>query len=542
VRRPAIIACVFALTVVASGGRDARSVTVPAGGNLQNALNHARPGDTILLQRGATYVGNFVLPARGEGGRAITVRTIGDAGLPLEGERMTPDRAAPLAKLRSPNDSPALATAPGAHGWRLSLLEFQANRDGAGDIIALGDGSAAQHTLRHVPSGLTLDRLYIHGDPDRGQKRGIALNAGNTTIAGCHVSDIKAIEQDSQAIAGWNGPGPYIIENNYLEAAGENIMFGGADPAVPALTPSHIVVRNNVLSKRLAWKAPGAPKWQVKNLFELKNARAVLVEGNVMERSWQQAQSGYAVLFTVRNQDGACSWCQVEDVQFRGNLVRDAGGGIVILGTDPIHRSRQTNNIVVRDNVFDRIDRDVWGGDGFVVLLTDAPRDVIIDHNTIVQGASGGLVKIAHGVTAGLSLTGNIASHGDDGIVGRNHRAGNDSIRTYLPGAVIAGNVIAGGDASAYPAGNLFPSLDELRRQFADFAAHDYRLVPRSPWLKGAGDGRPLGADLSRVPFLKPAAGIAFPLTPAITIDAAAAGDSRKEKGAGRATSPSLKH
>ena len=36
---------------------------------------------------------------------------------------------------------------------------------------------------------------------------------------------------------GWNGPGPFLIENNYLEAAGENIMFGGNDPSHPAADP-----------------------------------------------------------------------------------------------------------------------------------------------------------------------------------------------------------------------------------------------------------------------------------------------------------------
>jgi hypothetical protein len=500
VRHVATIACLLVLATFAVGGRDTQPLTVPASGNLQEALNRARSGDTILLERGAIYVGNFVLPSREDAGGVVTVRTVGDAGFPVEGERMTPEAAAPLAKLRSPNGSPALATAPGARGWRLSLLEFQANRNGAGDIIALGDGSSTQNTLDRVPARLTLDRLFIHGDPDRGQKRGVALNAGETTIVGCHVSDIKAIGQDSQAIGGWNGPGHYIIENNYLEAAGENIMFGGGDPSIPQLTPTGIVVRNNLLSKPLAWKAPGAPKWQIKNLFELKHARAVVVEGNVMERSWQQAQSGYAVVFTVRNQDGACPWCQVEDVQFRGNLVRDVAAGLVILGSDPVHPSRQTNTIVVRDNVFEGIDRDAWGGDGFFLLLSDAPRDIVIDHNTIVQGASGGLVKIAHGLTTGLSLTNNLAGHGDYGIVGRDQRGGNDTIRTYLPGAVIAGNVIAGGNASAYPAGNLFPSVDEFRRQFVDFAGRDFRLVPRSPWREKSRDGRALGADLSRLP------------------------------------------
>ena len=482
-----------------SGDPVATPVIVPAGGNLQDALNRARAGGTIVLERGATCVGNFVLPVHDDREREVTLRTAGDAGFPAEGRRITTASAANLAKLQSPNHLPALATAPGARGWRITLVEFQGNRDGAGDIIALGSGSSGQRSLAMVPSGLTLDRLYIHGDADRGQKRAVALNAGRTTITGCHVSDIKAIGQDSQAIAAWNGPGEYLIENNYLEAAGENVMVGGADPSIAGLTPTNIVVRDNLLSKPLAWRDTGAPAWQVKNLFELKNARRVIIERNVMERSWQQAQRGYAVVFTVRNQDGACPWCQVEDVQFRANLVRDVAAGMVILGTAPLHRSRQTNRIVVRDNVFDGIDRDRWGGDGFFARLTDAPRDVTIDHNTIFQGASGGLVKNVHGITERLTLTNNIAWHGDEGIVGRDRAIGNDSIAAYLPGAVITRNVIAGGKASAYPAGNLFPSGDELRRQFVDFAARDYRLRPRSAWLRGGSDGRDLGADLTQL-------------------------------------------
>src|SRR5579884_1487547 len=235
---------------VAVGDPVAQTLTVPAGGDLQAALNQARPGATILLERGATYVGNFVLPAGPGAGddRVITLRTAGDAGLPAAGARIGPDAAAILAKLRSPNGSPALATSPQSRGWRIELLEFLANQNGAGDIITLGDGSTAQKSLDQVPSNFTLDRLYIHGDPQKGQKRGIALNAASVTITGSYISDIKAVAQDSQAIAGWNGPCDYLIENNYLEGAGENVMFGGSDPAILELTPTKITVRNNVMS------------------------------------------------------------------------------------------------------------------------------------------------------------------------------------------------------------------------------------------------------------------------------------------------------
>jgi hypothetical protein len=301
-----VMPMVVVLALAGIGDPVGSTIRVPSGGDLQAALNNARPGDTILLARDGSYLGSFVLPARrGDDDRVITVRTEGDADLPREGERMTPSAAEHLAKLRSPNGSPALQTAPGARGWRIALAEIQATRDGAGTIVALGDASSAQHSLESVPSHLTLDRLYIHGDPERGQRRGIALNSSSTAITGCYISDIKAIGVDSQAIAGWNGPGDYTIQNNYLEAAGENIMFGGGDPAIPDLVPTKIVVRDNLLSKPLAWREPGAAKWQIKNLFELKNARGVIVEHNVMERSWQQAQTGYAVLFTVRNRTAA---------------------------------------------------------------------------------------------------------------------------------------------------------------------------------------------------------------------------------------------
>ncbi|MFB3852293.1 MAG: hypothetical protein ACE148_00565 [Vicinamibacterales bacterium] len=48
-------------------------------------------------------------------------------------------------------------------------------------------------------------------------------------------------------------------------------------------------------------------EWQVKNLFELKNALRVTVEANLFENNWQAAQAGYAIVFTPRNQDGGAT-------------------------------------------------------------------------------------------------------------------------------------------------------------------------------------------------------------------------------------------
>ncbi|MGI9106262.1 MAG: hypothetical protein ACR2G4_08450, partial [Pyrinomonadaceae bacterium] len=69
-----------------SDGRSAAAtpaiIKVNAGGNLQAALNRARPGDTIILEAGATYRGPFVLPVK-TGGEWITIRgNAADAQLP----------------------------------------------------------------------------------------------------------------------------------------------------------------------------------------------------------------------------------------------------------------------------------------------------------------------------------------------------------------------------------------------------------------------------------------------------------------------------
>lgn len=472
-------------------------INVPAGGDLQAALNNARPGETLILEPGATYVGNFVLPARRvDDSKPIALRTSGLDAVEA-GQRMTPEKATRLAKIQSPNNAPVLRTEAGARFWRIELIEFLPNRSGSGDIVALGD--SRQRTRDEIPSDLTIDRVYLHGDSANGQKRGISLNSARTTISNSYLSDLKWIGEDSQAIAGWNGSGDYLIENNFLEAAGDNLIFGGADPSIIGLTPEHIVIRGNTLSKPAAWHSPSS-RWQVKNLFELKNARDVVVEQNVFERNWQAAQSGYAILFTVRNQDGGCPWCQVEQVQFRQNVVRDVAAGIAILGIDNNHPSRQANAIVIRDNLFDGIDSRAWGGDGSWLQLTDTPRDITVDHNTVIQGSSNGVIKVDR-VVDGFVFTNNVASHGAYGIIATSHGVGNDSIRASFPGGLVTGNVLAGGEARLYPAGNFFPSMDDFRRQFIDFDAHDFRLRLASPWTKAGTDGRNLGADLQVRPL-----------------------------------------
>jgi hypothetical protein len=175
----------------------AGTIRVPAGGDLQAAINAAQPGDEILLAAGAVYTGNFRLPATAAA-VYITIRTESPQ-LPAAGVRVSSADASQLAKLKSPNASPALSTLDAAHHWRIQNVEFPATASGAGDIIALGSGT--QSDAAQLPHDVALDRVYVHGDPAAGQKRGIALNAGDTEVINSYVADIKATAADSLATA-----------------------------------------------------------------------------------------------------------------------------------------------------------------------------------------------------------------------------------------------------------------------------------------------------------------------------------------------------
>jgi hypothetical protein len=471
--------------------------------DLQAALNAARSGDTILLDPGARYVGNFVLPAR-EGNEYITLQTaIDPRRVTLDGGRIDPEEAGLLAKIESPNAGPAIRTAPGAHHWRLSMLEISGGGGGV-DLVRLGDGREGQSRIDQVPRDFFIDRCYIHGDPAGDQRRGITLNSASSTIVGSHISAIGNRGQDTQAILGWNGPGPYLIENNYLEAAGENIMFGGADSALPDLVPSDITIRRNHFAKRPEWRREG--RWVVKNLFELKCARRVTLEWNLLEYNWLDGQTGSAVVLKSVNAGGRAPWSVTEDVKFRYNIIRHAGSAFNVLGRDgrdADRTSQVTRGIVIEHNLVYEISGEKWGGHGRFIQVGGGAADLTIDRNTVIQdGTFLHVYGSENGETVpvrGLRLTNNLALHNAFGIKGDGRASGKATLAAFLPDAVVRRNVLAGGPVASYPPDNDFPELPEFFQQFEDPDAADYRLRRRSRFRQAGTDGGPLGADIDRI-------------------------------------------
>src|SRR5689334_22727083 len=105
--------------IVSAASAQAATLTVSTGGDLQAAINAAKPGDTIVVAAGSNFTGNFTLPAKG-GTQFITIRSDApDSVFPGAGKRITPAYAGWLPKIRSNQHGPAFKTVGAASYWRL---------------------------------------------------------------------------------------------------------------------------------------------------------------------------------------------------------------------------------------------------------------------------------------------------------------------------------------------------------------------------------------------------------------------------------------
>jgi hypothetical protein len=470
-------------------------VNVAAGGDLQAAIDAATPGTTITLAAGATYTGTFTLKAKTGSG----VITITSAGAIPPG-RMTPENAVPLAKIVSGTTTPAIKTQAAAANYALVGLEVRA---GLGlypfGLIAIGAGDETQTTLAQVPTHVVIDRCYIHGDPTTGAKRGIDMNGADITVSNSWISDIKGKGQDTQALGGVNGPGPFTIVNNELDAAGENVLFGGADPAIPNLIPSDIVISGNTLSKPLEWRTQG---WSVKNVLELKNAQRVHIVNNLLEHSWLDGQTGFLLMITVRDQSGHCPWCTVRDVEIDHNVLRHGNQGINVLGLDDtkdatgaIRASTRASGINIHDDLIYDIGGSAWGGGTTVgAIVNNGPINLTFSHLTFV-GQTSELLALSLGASktpaANLQFVCNIVNEGHYGIAGSttvglpSWTAGVDAASAFTDNAILPVVTVPGGPRKiAYPAGN---------RLAAYTFSSAYAITPPLT----CADGKPAGVDVS---------------------------------------------
>ena len=335
--------------------------------------------------------------------------------------------------------------------------------------------------------------MYIHGDPTFGQKRGISLNSASTTIKNSYIAGIVSANKDTQAICGWNGPGPFTITNNYLEASGENLLFGGADPAMPSLVPSDITITRNQFSKPLAWWGQA---WTVKNLLEFKNAQRVVIDGNILENNWLAGQSGYASSSRRGTRTAPRRGRVVQQIQFTNNVVRHVAAAINILGSDYNAPSQQTNDDHDPQQPVRRRQQRALRRER-MVPADPRGRNITVDHNTVFSDGTSDVY--ADGPPSpGFVFTNNIMQNNAWAIMGNSASPGNGTIAAFFPGSQFLGSVIAGARPRDLSGGNFYPA-NLAAVGFINLAGGNYRLSASSLYIRSATDGTNVGANIDAI-------------------------------------------
>ena len=368
--------------------------------NLQTALNTAASnrnsfsGILLKLKNGGTWTGNFDIPTAT--GNPIVVQAVTTSYIPTT-RKILPSDCATAPKIRSTNALACLTLALGGNNWYFNGLDIGMTNTTGSDrqrIISVGGDRSAMTTQSQIPDSINFKHCYVHCDsPTDSILRGFLFNGKNSFIYGCYVSGIHHSGSDSQAILGWNGMQGVLVEENFLEATGENVMIGGADAASAAMLPADLTFRRNHIYKPLSWKendpSYAGQDWAVKNIFELKLGLRILIEGNVFENCWSDAQTGYALNIKQTNQDGtAGAFATTKDVTIRKNVIRHCGLGVGFLARE--------NEAVPAETVMERI-----------VFENNLMYDVTTSwHNGITAPPSGSVVQMIQGPPAAISQDG----------------------------------------------------------------------------------------------------------------------------------------
>lgn len=274
----------------------------------------------------------------------------------------------------------------------------------------------------------------------------------------------------------------------------------------------------------------------VKNVFEIKKWHTATIDGNVFDYSWQDGQTGFAILFTVLNNSSAVDGndsAVVRGITFSNNKIRHAAAAMQITGRAADGDiSDRTQDITVSNNIFEDIGT-AWGAKENTIFIgtgvnvgttTDrGPLNVAFNHNTFLNLQSKmfllfDLYKSSTQYTAdNFDFTNNLVMRDLTATTGlRNVNAGGTGTEGNTSWLEVAGtgsswlaNVTTSGGSvaacSAYPgapSATWCPSRATFEGIFVDYAGGNFRLTGSSAFDSAGSDGLDVGANIDTIEAL----------------------------------------
>lgn len=254
--------------------------------------------------------------------------------------------AAPILRTNV-NNRAALETTVRANRWRFDEVAFETSAVLTQAVINPGptnsNGDPSGSTVNDLPEYIYFNRCDVRGPVAGETKNGLQLHTRHGAIISSRIRGIFRAGVESHGLMLGNARGPLKIVNNYIEAASIGMLSGGQNPFTNCIA-TDVEYRRNHHTLRDSWNPhhgtfDGIGR-NVKNRFELKCGERWLIEGNVFEKSPQEAQNGECVgIKSMAGESGlnAPTWYHTKDICLRYNIFRDCGEWMYCIGVQSPH-------------------------------------------------------------------------------------------------------------------------------------------------------------------------------------------------------------
>lgn len=554
---------------------------VPVGGTLWDcpdtatltaAFANALDGDRIKVYAGTTYnLTNIKLPQHSNwvyvfvasklaGTFPLASSVYHPNGTKTQGARVTQAHSVATLGASSPlaqfvlgvnSVDPIFSTNVGGGGfWWFEGIEFMldptSTQGPSVGLLELGtgrdalDGIVIPTACKDIPNHFNFGHCLFHGNRtgattfSNGPRRGISCNAGFVGVRDSYFYYIQLDGAESSGIGGWSCPGAFSSINNFISAAAQSILFGGAPPFVAGLVAKNFTTKWNHLWKDIRWfRSQGqTASYSCKNHYEHKDGSVALIEDVVMEHNATDGQDGTNILMQNLS-DSAINppTNKINDITF--HTIKVFGGGPLMACTGagqgagsggpvlPSAFSEQPGSRWLVSNIIgDQICGvlpEVGGGSHHGMLLDGSIRDLVIEHATFEAVTESFLLAPVTNfgdddAATRLTVRNNITGYnGDETIFFASGGAvGTACLDANVQGYTVSRNVFyphinGAANPANNPANNAYPT-DIPSVGFASYAAASPSgLSAGSAYHNFSTDGTDPGADFTGIAAMETA-------------------------------------
>ena len=217
----------------------------------------------------------------------------------------------------------------------------------------------------------------------------INLSSGLITSVSNPGEPSTGVTEGAQSFIAGLGPGPFVIQDNYISSTGVPMHFDDSGGGV--FFPHDYTVTRNYFTAPLSQIADGPATdhshyWHRTHL-EWKNGQRIQVNGNIFENSFSDVTAGGPLMITPR------SGGYITDLDITNNTFRLNGGGLGLAGaidsympvSKPGARYRVANNLMYGENgyIYNTPITAPGGRQGIQMGIGYGAEDIIIRHNTL---------------------------------------------------------------------------------------------------------------------------------------------------------------